>query len=455
MRIRRYLHSLRIRIALVFISLGLISALIYSIFAWLIYEVSDDRLFNWHILSINQHAIKQQVVPVASFNRFAVIGDEQKLTNELIKRFDITSKHTNPVKLADVFNITQTSNYAQGHKILDIDDEHAGIELHIVESPWQQHKLYMVYDVSAFETAAEPTNLYSDTFLLLVLVPIAVVITILALLFSAGLTQTILKPLIRLSSKLTSASPEHLSHPLTEHYYPDEVGELATTFNLFIARIEKYIENEKRFSREVSHELRTPTTSLTIALELFENTDLTDRQTQLLARMKRANNDMTQLINTFIWLAKNAPQNAPQEPVKLFSSIEQTIEKLGYLLENKDVMMLNKVDKAQLLTVSPPLFEIVLNNLLRNALQFTSKGQIEILSTQHSLTIKDTGVGIPAEEIKNIEQAFYSLQPDGIGLGLSIVQRIVQKLGWQLQITSTAQYGTDVVVVFSTDANRS
>ncbi|MBV1910073.1 MAG: HAMP domain-containing histidine kinase [Kangiellaceae bacterium] len=451
MRIGRYRRSLRIRITLVITSLALISAIIYSVFSWFIFDISDDRLFNWHVVSISEQAVNEKRLPKESFNSFSLIGDDEALLNQIAKRYPYLIKDKHPQNISDIFEISNIAHYPSGHKILDVDNRENQLELQIVISPWENEWLYVVYNVSEFETSQGPTNLDSDKFALYVLIPLAILMGVLAIFSSIGLTQTILRPLTNLANQVTSVNPEQLSTQLTDQFYPDEVGELADTFNILIERVGQYIENEKRFSREVSHELRTPTTSLSIALELFETTTLDKRQKQLLARMQRANLDMTQLINTFIWLAKNIPENAPKEKIVLFTCIEEVLTKLAYLNTNRPVTIANKVDELQILTVNTVLLKIVLNNLLRNALQYTQQGSIEVTSSVNSLTITDTGLGIPLDEIENIKQAFYSLQPDGIGLGMSIVQRITKSLGWQLLIKSEEQKGTEITIVFATD----
>ena len=448
MRISKYSRSLRLRITLAITSLALISAVIYSIFSWLIYEISDDRLFNWYVMSINKQAIEEQVIPQSSPNSFSVIGNEAHLTQELISKFSIKGIMNEPLELHDVFEITHISHYPGQHRIIDLEYEEKIFELQIVASPWNGRWLYVVYDISSYESSIAPNNLWSDSFVLLVLIPLALLVGVLAFFLSIGLTQTILKPLINLANEVSSVTPEQLSKPLSKHYYPDEVGDLAITFNLFILRIEKYIENEKRFSREVSHELRTPTTSLSIAVELLETTTLDNRQNQLLARIKRANDDMIRLIKTFLWLAKTKSEKGLEENINLFSFTNQVVEKLEYLKNKKPITITNNICIKQKLLINPALLDIVITNLIRNALQYTIEGDVLITSTHQSITIVDTGLGIPIEEIKNIEQAFYSLQPDGIGLGLSIVQRVIVKLGWKLQIESQEQKGTKISLLF-------
>lgn len=462
MRTRRYLNSLRVRIVLAITSLALISALIYSTFAWFIYDVSDDRLFNWYALSINKQAVSTAKLPVETDKMLVVVGNEKTLIQVLNKRFNVLPKavadlpeqsgdqlsHRLPSQLSDFIDVSNVAVYDSGHVIFDVEAEEGGLDLQIVASPWQNKKLFVVYDISGFSQEENPNSLYADKFVLYVLIPLALLITLLALLLSIGLTKGILRPLTKLANRVTSIKLDELSTPLVGRYYPDEVGELAETFNQLIRKIDEYIEHEKLFSREVSHELRTPTTSLTMALDLFESTELTAQQKTLFARMQRANKDMTQLINTFLWLAKNHPENAPISPVKLHHFFKQMLEKLSYLSENKPVTVINQVATTDTCITNTALLEIVVSNLLRNALQYTQKGEVRIISDVNSFSIIDTGLGIPASEMNNINQPFYSLQPDGVGLGMSIVQRIIRKLDWQLQVTSVEGKGTKMTVIF-------
>ena len=449
MRTRRYLKSLRVRIVLAITSLALISACIYSCFAWFIYDVSDDRLFNWYALSINKEASQSLILPTETPTRFVVVGTEREVIASLHRQYGMDDNANLPERLADYLEVSNTAKYEHDHVIFDAELQAAQLELQIVVSPWKNQKLYVVYDISGFAQEESPDSFYTDKFVLYVLIPLALLLTFFAFLLSMFLTKGILKPLTRLAQQVTSVQLEQLSKPLTGRFYPDEVGELADTFNQLINKIDEYIQHEKRFSREVSHELRTPTTSLTMALDLLEQTPLNTQQKTLFARMQRANKEMTQLINTFLWLAKNKPEHAQLENVHLHNCVAQVLSKLSYLSENKPVEIINQVNPEQYFQVNAGLLDIVLSNLLRNALQYTHQGSVKIINNETSLTVIDTGLGIPANELSNITEAFYSLQPDGVGLGMSIVQRVISKLGWQLLVESEEGKGTKMTIVFA------
>ena len=157
---------------------------------------------------------------------------------------------------------------------------------------------------------------------------------------------------------------------------------------------------------------------------------------------------MTQLINTFLLLAKNDTRQLPIESINVSAHVDHVSDKLAYLLSDKPIKLVKQITASATCQANPALFDIVLSNLIRNAFQYTHEGHIEISYSEKQLTVKDTGFGIPSNEIENINQAFYSLQPDGVGLGLSIVHRIIWSLGWQLIVQSQTGEGTQVTLLF-------
>ncbi|WP_111976925.1 sensor histidine kinase [Algibacillus agarilyticus] len=456
MQITRYLKSLRVRIVLAFTTLACVSAMGYSAFAWFIYDVTDDRLFNWYALEITKHAVKTQQIPANTVNSVSFVGNEQHLLKYLQQHYQIaladelsTAKQT----LAQLSNLSHITEYPEGYKVIDIEGSSQEPALQVVAVPWQNQTLYSIYDVSGFAQASDPSSLNADKFVLIILIPLAILVTLLAILLSLFLTRSVLKPLTQLAAQVENVQPEHLPRQFTGSFFPDEVGTLAQTLSTLLTRIDDYVESEKRFTREVSHELRTPTTSLTMALDLLQNTELDANQRKLIGRMQRANTEMTQLINTFLQLAKNTAtghtHEAINEAINVAAQTDLVIDKLSYLFSYKPIKIMNNVPAHITCHTNQALFEIVLSNLLRNAFQYTHQGHVCIECNNKALTISDTGFGIPQNELSNINQAFYSLQPDGVGLGMSIVQRITWQLGWQLTVASQSGEGTQVTLVFN------
>jgi signal transduction histidine kinase len=100
------------------------------------------------------------------------------------------------------------------------------------------------------------------------------------------------------------------------------------------------------------------------------------------------------------------------------------------------------------------LLSIVVANLIRNAFIHTPSGSVSISVMNNSLTISDTGVGIPEEKISKVFQRhFKGSDSTGSGIGLSLVKRICDRYGWQTIINSTEGQCTSAQLVFIAQAN--
>ena len=100
------------------------------------------------------------------------------------------------------------------------------------------------------------------------------------------------------------------------------------------------------------------------------------------------------------------------------------------------------------------IVEIVLGNLLRNALNYTTNGKVDVYITDTEVRVQDTGVGMSQEQLENAFKPFYRADESrgvtgGHGLGLSIVKRLVHRWGWSISVHSTPGEGTAVVVRFA------
>jgi signal transduction histidine kinase len=92
---------------------------------------------------------------------------------------------------------------------------------------------------------------------------------------------------------------------------------------------------------------------------------------------------------------------------------------------------------------SPVMVACVVNNLLLNAMHFTQQGSIEVILSPDTLTVRDTGLGIPPEDLSRIfERRYRGAESRGLGLGLYLVNRICDRLGWAIETQSRAGQGT-------------
>jgi signal transduction histidine kinase len=101
-------------------------------------------------------------------------------------------------------------------------------------------------------------------------------------------------------------------------------------------------------------------------------------------------------------------------------------------------------------TGAPVMIACVVNNLLLNAVNFTQSGAIEVKLTAEQLTVRDTGIGIPPQDLSRIfERRYRGTQSRGLGLGLYLVSRICGRLGWVIETESAEGHGTTFRIRFS------
>jgi signal transduction histidine kinase len=94
---------------------------------------------------------------------------------------------------------------------------------------------------------------------------------------------------------------------------------------------------------------------------------------------------------------------------------------------------------------------VLIGNLIRNAFSYTDEGTVRIHISDRALTIEDSGVGMPSQEVEQVFKPFFrggSKARGGHGVGLTIVKRLSDRFGWPIRLESTVGVGTRVVVDF-------
>ncbi|MCV6609332.1 MAG: HAMP domain-containing histidine kinase [Amphritea sp.] len=203
----------------------------------------------------------------------------------------------------------------------------------------------------------------------------------------------------------------------------DELNSIAEQLLAAFERIAGLLEREHQFLRHASHELRTPITIIRANMELLQRVGVPTQLARPVERVDRANQSMQQLTETLLWLSREndtLPSVTAVQPARLLDEISEELE---YLLQNKEVELLRIYSEpvtAQQLPLTP--LRIVLANLLRNAYQYTEQGKISLTVTNDSIVISN--------------QSEYATgdSDSSFGLGLMLVQKICDRLGWQLSL---------------------
>jgi len=261
----------------------------------------------------------------------------------------------------------------------------------------------------------------------------------------------LVRPLSSLAADISQLEPERSSQSVNvDARGSAELEVIASAVNDYIERNRQFIERERVFISSASHELRTPIATITGAVELvLEHPDLPPRTRQQLQRVHTTAAGMEQLIHLLLLLARDPARLAAlSEPVQLTALLPEIVADHHYLATGKELQF--RIEAADDCVIQAPvgMVQAALGNLVRNAIENSDCGVITLtLSTQAVVTMDDPGHGMHPDEVA----ALYAKTARGTrnqrsGIGLDLIQRLCEHLGWRLTIHSHPGSGTRVTL---------
>ncbi len=238
----------------------------------------------------------------------------------------------------------------------------------------------------------------------------------------------------------------------------DEVGGLVESINQTFERLESLFTSQQRFLADVSHELRTPLTVIKGNVDLMRKMKTIDEES--LNSIDQEAGRLTRLVGGLLMLAQaeSGKLTLNLKPVELDSLLFEVFQEMSVLARGKIQMKMNDIDQV-LVNGDRDRLKQVLLNLLGNAIQYTPQGGevfvgLAKVGEQARIIVRDTGPGIPAEDLPHIFERFYraeksrtrSSKVTGFGLGLSITNWIVERHGGQIKVESKEGKGTTFAI---------
>lgn len=231
-----------------------------------------------------------------------------------------------------------------------------------------------------------------------------------------------------------------------------EVRQLSRALAGLADRVGDAVERERDFTRDASHELRTPLTVIRMATDMMiDDPGISARSLRSLGRVQRASHDMEAVIDAFLILAREA-EIAPQSvQFAARDVVREEVERVRPLLEGKPVTLDIGEEGSPQLFAPPHVLNVMLRNLLVNAVTFTQSGRIEVCVATDRIEIRDTGIGMSPETLAKAFDPFYRAdltREESKGMGLSIVRRLGERFGWPVTLTSIPGEGTTAIIHF-------
>lgn len=276
--------------------------------------------------------------------------------------------------------------------------------------------------------------------------------------------KTALHPLERINKRVAKINPRK-NEKLDEDIIPYEIKSLVEQINSLIEKFHETLEREKRFSGDAAHELKTPIAGVKTLVEIALASDNIEEIKQKLTKIENSTDRYSHIIDQLLTLSRIQPNEQITFGKKLM--INKTLE--TFIADNaikaiqKDIEISYFPCESQIYCYSNDyLLGILFKNLISNAIKYTPNGgNIEIHSYQKNnvitVEIKDSGIGVPEENIDRIFDRFYretGTGEEGSGLGLAIVTEIVRLHHGKIYAkNNTDQKGLTITVRIPTDYN--
>ena len=216
-------------------------------------------------------------------------------------------------------------------------------------------------------------------------------------------------------------------------------------------------ELKSRFISTASHEFRTPLATILSSASIIHKYPLADQQTDRekhVGKIKNAVNHLTGLLNDFLSLSKleEGKVNINKEEFNVCSEIKNVIEALSGIFKLNQNIHVNCQENLDIFT-DKNILKNILFNIISNAIKYSDKDiDIEVINDKNtiSISIQDSGIGIPLDEQKYLFTRFFRANnvgnTQGTGLGLNIVKRYCDLLEADINFTSELEQGTTVKI---------
>jgi signal transduction histidine kinase len=254
-----------------------------------------------------------------------------------------------------------------------------------------------------------------------------------------------------ISTRLRARTNELLEVSRSHEAKSQELTELNT-------KLQKLDAARTRFMVTVTHELRAPVATIYSCLDLVLGGYASrEKEQQVLERAQQRTTELLDLVKDLLELtgARQAEVRAEEaEPIQLADVLRNVEELMRVEAENKDLFLSVDIDTdPPLVKAKPDHVKAVWTNLISNAIKYTEPGGIVVASLTHDSdyvigAVRDTGIGIAGEDLPRIFEEFYrttnarAICPQGTGVGLAIVRRMIENYGGKVWLESELGRGS-------------
>ena len=327
-----------------------------------------------------------------------------------------------------------------------------GRTYHVVEAREGDAQLILMFDTTVYEDRVLAFKRFVAWSV--------VACSLLALLLGWLLSRRLVRPITQVADSLQKLAPGESGRP-----QGDEAARLLDAFDRYQRQVERMIAQERQITSNASHELRTPLTALRTSCELLQmDPGMGSAARARLEDMMRIVDGLTGTVAASLQFARDQP--ARVETLDVRSVVEDVLLPLRGAETRPGVGVVVDVPAGLTVRADRHALQMVLRNLLRNALAHTPAGEVRVAAGPGWLEVRDTGTGIEPEHLPHVFERHFSAgradladrgePPERFGIGLAIVRQYCDRHGWTVTLHSTpasqgAGHGTVARLEFPAD----
>ena len=215
---------------------------------------------------------------------------------------------------------------------------------------------------------------------------------------------------------------------------------------MFLKPIKKKIKEVEEFVKDTTHELNTPITALMMSTSRAKSKKVYDEK--IIQNISISTKQLYEIYSSLSYLSFESKEE--DEDISFDDVIQESIKYFNELLEKKNISLTFNKTQCKL-HITPTKAKMLINNLLGNAIKYSHpNSKIYIDISQDKFTIRDEGIGIDKEKLNTIFKRFSRANSyaGGFGVGLNIVDEIVKKYNFKIDVNSQVDVGTKITIHF-------
>ena len=438
-------YAVMFSLVLLILNASILYGIKYYLYSQANKQIEDVKIMVLHkVMSDNEH------VDLTGKELISDVPSEQNVSIKILKGdgkvLIISSEFNYNIKIEEPFDEI---------KIFKEDEKHLVYKNLRVETK----KYGPVY----IQIVKDMDNEYDFMKILFVLMAIADFIGIIASIISGySISKKMLEPIDQITKTADNISINNLKQRIEVIGPDDELKRLGNTFNKMIDGLQGAFDRQIQFVSDASHELKTPIAVIQGYANLLDRWGKDDRDAleKSIYAIKLETSNMANLVEKLLFIAKGNSVNQRIDKKEFWlNELICEVVRESNLIDHSHIIASDKNDFISMFA-DYKMLKQMLRIFIDNSIKFTpEQGKIDISSEIHNKTVKitvsDSGIGIPKDEIQNVFERFYTIdksrskEKGGTGLGLSIAKLIVDMHNGTINIESTEGIGTKVTVILS------